>query len=77
MHRDSQAYIRFDNILHMNSRFLVYSVTIEVANTFVIYSRSVLLLLELCRIWPAVTPPTLLELCRAWAAVTPPTLLEL
>ena len=23
-------------------------------------------LLELCRIWPAVTPPTLLELCRSW-----------
>ena len=27
--------------------------------------------LELCPIWPAVTPPTLLELCLAWPAVTP------
>ena len=33
-----------------------------------------LLLLELCCAWPAVTPPTLLELCHAWPAVTPPTL---
>ena len=30
-------------------------------------------ILELCRTWPAVTPPTLLELCRGWPAVTPPT----
>ena len=30
--------------------------------------------LELCRTWPAVTPPTLLELCRYWSAVTSPTL---